>query len=321
MTKLHKTKISSMLIIGMLASVLAHLENAWRQDISVNSIINSSGSVLHGRTKHVADSILDALPGITQYNQVTNANQLTNVLGITGPSFDESVQYPVSHHLRVDDFKGLTNLRSLNYGPSAVYRIPLGVFDDLVNLQHLTLSSTRFGDSFTTLPAGVFDKLVNLQTLDFSQGYEHGVLATLPTGIFSKLANLQTLDLRGHPNLQLSADLFRQLIKSGRLKNLYHDDGSLLVVFSINSVLHGRPNQIADAILNALGSSITQYNQVTNSTQLSDVTSLNLQNVGLTLLQSGDFEGLTNLQTLNLEGNQLASLPWGYLTGWPVCRR
>ena len=84
-------------------------------------------------------------------------------------------------------------------------------------------------------------------------------------------------------------------------------------VNSPESVLHGRTIIVADKILVALGWRITQYNQVTNLNQLSSVTSLDFANniivadgrvggdgmhAGLSSLQAGDFEGLTNLQTL-----------------------
>ena len=317
MTKLYKTRISSMLIISMLIAVTTRLENAGAQeaDHSVNHQVNSPGSVLHGRTKSIADRILRQLPGITQYNQVTNANQLTNILSLFGPYFDDRPDYPISHILRVGDFAGLTNLRTLDCGLAALRWIPLGMFDDLVNLEHLTLSSGNklaFG-GFAALPLGLFDKLVNLKTLDFSQSYDsegtldtlpsgifdeltglktlrligrdlntlpsglfdklvnlktldlsqsynsEGTLDTLPSGIFDNLVNLQTLDLRRNRGLQVSFDLFKQLINLRELGNVYHD-GILPGVFSTNSVLHSMPNQMADAILNALGPSITHYN-------------------------------------------------------------
>ena len=72
-------------------------------------------------------------------------------------------------------------------------------------------------------------------------------------------------------------------------------------VNSANSVLHGRTTKVADKILDALGPTITRYDQVTNLAQLSSINHLYLQNVGLTSLQAGDFEGLVNLITLWLE--------------------
>ena len=79
----------------------------------------------------------------------------------------------------------------------------------------------------------------------------------------------------------------------------------------LGSVFHGRTIKVADKILSALGQSITRYNQVTNLAQLGGITSLYLSGLRLTSLQAGDFEGLTNLQTLNLSNNDLTSLPAG----------
>lgn len=100
------------------------------------------------------------------------------------------------------------------------------------------------------------------------------------------------------------------------------------VVNSPGYVLHERTKKVADSILAALGVDIrfivSPYNQVTNLTQLSGITSLDLFNEGLTNLQglrlstnqltslpSGIFDELGNLQTLSLSGNQLTTLPAG----------
>ncbi len=83
-------------------------------------------------------------------------------------------------------------------------------------------------------------------------------------------------------------------------------------VNSPSSVLHERTQKVADAILNALGSSITQASQVTNTSQLANITQISLRNQRLTSLQANDFAGLSNLRTLDLtSNNQITSLPSG----------
>ena len=84
-------------------------------------------------------------------------------------------------------------------------------------------------------------------------------------------------------------------------------------VNSPGSVLHGRTIQVADKILEALGPSITRYNQVTNLAQLSGITSLNLHN-RITSLQAGDFKGLTNLESLDISKSYNYADVYGSLT-------
>ena len=120
MTKYDKTRISSLLAIGLLAAILA-------QQTSMAQTVNSPGSVLHGRTRQVAHKIIEALgPGFTQYNQVTNFaqlsgyyNQVTNLAqlsGITSLNLHNRIT-----SLQAGDFKGLTNLESLDISKSYNY--------------------------------------------------------------------------------------------------------------------------------------------------------------------------------------------------------
>ena len=92
-------------------------------------------------------------------------------------------------------------------------------------------------------------------------------------------------------------------------------------VNSPGSVLYGRTIEVANKILDELGPSIAQYNQVTNLAQLSGITSLNLAGAGITFLRAGDFEGFTNLQTLIFRYSGLTSCLRGYLTSWSTCKR
>ena len=169
---------------------------------SEGGVVNKPGSVLHGRTRQVADSIISALGSeVTQYNQVTNLAQLNS---ITNLSFSESESiYTTS--LQANDFNGLDNLQYLILSTNRLTALPAGVFDKLVNLKTLVLDYNRL----TSLPSGIFDKLVNLKTLVL--GY--GRLTSLPSGIFDNLVNLQRLELNGNLLTTLPAGIFDGLVK------------------------------------------------------------------------------------------------------------
>ncbi len=452
----HKIRIHSLLAIGLLAAILASQISTAQTTPPPADTVNSPGSVLHGRTTVVANRILQQLDGITQYNQVTNQNQLHGIISITAqltslqagdfeglvnlqtldldsyrltslPAgvFDELVNLQTLDlsdneitNLPSGIFDELANLQTLNLGYNGLTSLPAGVFDELVNLQGLYFSHQRlyFADNRLTslpagvfsLPAGVFDELVNLQTLHFAgnqltslpsgifdelvnlqglnlnnnqlttlplgifdelvnlQGlsFSYNRLTTLPLGIFDELVNLQTLHFAGNQLTSLPLGIFDELVNLQglhfrynrlttlplgifdelvNLQQLYFGSPDRLItlpleifdelanlhtlsqiggsapwerrVVSSSSVLHGRTRKTANAILNALGTSITQYNQVTNTAQLSGIISLDLSSKGLTRLYAGDFNGLTNLQTLDLSSNQLTNLPSGIFDG------
>ncbi|GAH36544.1 unnamed protein product, partial [marine sediment metagenome] len=84
-----------------------------------------------------------------------------------------------------------TVLRLRNNGFTS---LPVGIFDNLPNLEVLDLTF----NPFRTLEAGVFDNLPHLQELDLTQCE----LSSLPDGIFDKLTSLKILALTAnHLNL------------------------------------------------------------------------------------------------------------------------
>ena len=70
-----------------------------------------------------------------------------------------------------------------------------------------------------------------------------------------------------------------------------------------------RTEQVKNAIVAAV-SDVTDCADVTE-THLAAITSLDMVNLGVTALQSGDFDGLTSMTTLRLQQNMVAELPVG----------
>ena len=162
---------------GIILVVIFAQLTAFAQTTQQEEVVNSPGSVLHERTKKVADSILAALGVdirfiVSPYNQVTNLTQLSGITSLD--LFNEGLT-----NLQAADFNGLTNLQGLRLSTNQLTSLPSGIFDELGNLQTLSLS----GNQLTTLPAGIFDKLASLQSLDIS----NNPLGVLPSEIFDKL--------------------------------------------------------------------------------------------------------------------------------------
>ncbi|XP_025933169.1 toll-like receptor 13 [Apteryx rowi] len=86
-------------------------------------------------------------------------------------------------------FQGLTALRALFLSQNKLLSIPSDVFDDLAQLQYLTLADSSNG--MQDLPPGIFKNLSRLETLDL----ENVGLHSLTLEVFGNLSRLETLKL------------------------------------------------------------------------------------------------------------------------------
>ena len=167
---------------------------------------------------------------------------------------------------------------------------------ELAQITSLDLS----GDNISALLAGDFAGLTGLTSLDLSDNS----LTTLPEDVFDDLAALETLDLRGNSGLTLPMSGDRVLHFLVSLSTYNGADYTQLPRTDICS----RTSPVQTAILAATPTNGDTCSTVVTS-QLADITTLDLQNKGITALKSGDFAGLTSLDTLNLSNNPLTALP------------
>ncbi|XP_040437380.1 toll-like receptor 13, partial [Falco naumanni] len=91
----------------------------------------------------------------------------------------------IPHHF----FQGLTALRSLFLGQNGLLAIPADAFDDLAQLQFLTLADS--GGGMGNLPAGIFKNLSRLRSLDL----ENVGLRSLGPHVLGNLSQLEQLKL------------------------------------------------------------------------------------------------------------------------------
>ncbi len=213
-TKLYKTRICALLAIVGLSSVLTQSTVTAQTIPNANwDMVNSPGSVLHGRTVAVADELLRSL-NFEQYNQVTNLAQLHNITSLNlHRKFNRKVngEWVLPASPRVSDLAGLTNLVTLDISVNFFTNLTAGIFDDLVDLQTLNFGGNIFS---APLPSGIFDSLVNLQTLYLDSSF----LYPLPSGIFDNLVNLQELRLYNNQLLTtLPSGIFDNLVNLQRL--------------------------------------------------------------------------------------------------------
>ena len=219
-------------------------------------------------------------------------------------------------------FDQLTNLTELSLRSNELSALPENIFDQLANLAKLYLSSNEL----SALPENIFDQLTNLTVLTLNSNQ----LSALPDGLFDNLLNLTKLYLNSNQLSSLQESLFDQLTNLTHL-NLWDNPVSSLqksdfdhltnlevlilpststpsnpLEFSGDTPVSDRTPQVRDAIVATVGASAAA--DVTEA-QLDTITLLDLTGQNVTDLKPGDFDNLTNLESLGLGDNQLSSLP------------
>ncbi|MYJ93268.1 MAG: leucine-rich repeat protein, partial [Chloroflexi bacterium] len=213
--------------------------------------------------------------------------------------------------LHEDVFDGLTKLRNLDLRSNSLSELPEDLFDGLSSLQSLILDE----NDLTTLPVDVFDGLSSLQTLALI----YNDLTTLPEDVFDGLPGLQSLFLNSNHLTALPEDVFEGL---SSLQILRLDDNGLTSalpeglfdglsslqrlnlehVFNIPYVWRKRIFQ---------GYDLTRFPEGFFDNYPEDF----FDGIDPAALPEDLFDGLSNLQELNLSANDLAPLPVDLFSG------
>ena len=127
----------------------------------------------------------------------------------------------------------------------------------------------------------------------------------LPAGL-SFNANTRTIS--GTPSAVFSTTEF-----TWTATDADNDTAELMFDITVPAGICARTTQVRDEILDQVNS-VSDCGLVT-STHLSSVTTLSLNNSGITALQSDDFSGLSSLETLRLKDNSLSALPVSVFSG------
>ena len=234
-------------------------------------------------------------------------------------------------------FDDLTNLHQLFLHRNALTELPAGVFDGLSNLERLNI----FRNRLESLPAGVFDGLSGLERLYLSRNR----LETLDADMFRNLPSLELLRLHNNPGEPFTVTLNREVAESISIRG-----GEVVVLETVTATpepppaatpeppptavtpepptarsSHGAPVcERTAGVRSALEARIGKA--CANITEEDLAKGLIVLNTGcLDSVQSGDFAGLTNMHTLDLDcdqpGSGLSELPADILAGMPHLHR
>ena len=260
------------------------------------------------RTSQIQGEILLQLPSGTTCQTVTSA-QLSGITEI-------NLTYKNISSLKGGDFDGLSNLEVLYLGYNPLTILPEDIFKELKSLRVLYLWSS----SLTELPSDLFSGLSNLTELHLS----NNSLVNLPKDLFQGLKRLRLLGLSGNRLTTLPLDLFNGLSRLQFLwlydnslvslpDNLFNElTGLHLLGLSDNNLTdldEGQFDELTKLKTLNIGGNHLENLHPSLFSELTELETLWIVDTPLlTSLPANLFEGLSKLEKLNLENNALASL-------------
>ena len=326
--KILRAKFALPLLLAAMTAALALWLASPAPPVAQAAAASCGGSAnpLHGRSEEVVDAILGRLSE-TDCSAVT----ATQLAGITG-TLDLSLQS--INTLRNGDFDDLTSLQTINLRSNSLgSRLHSDLFDGLTSLEELSLQDNLL--QAEDLPEDLFDGLTSLQTLNLSDN----VVASLPADMFDGLTSLESLDLDQNSLTSLPADLFDGLTS---LENLDLDDNSLTSLPADlfdgltklerldlrENPLPTLPSDVFDGLSNLenlflndnplvwlppdLFAGLSSLQQLRLNSNDSDFTPAQ----SLACIHAGQFDGLGELQQLQLKSHQLGNISPAHFARW-----
>ena len=288
-----------------------------------------------GRSSKVRAAILSALSGVSNCGVVT----ATHLASLTG-TLTLSAQGGTT--LRSGDFAGLSELTGLNLANRNISSLPKDVFSDLAKLTTLNLSNNS---ALAKLPVGVFVGLSSLTSLDLSgtsgapltlplklredgggrvQVYmEHGAPRALSIPLQVTGGSLSATSVTIAAGQTISESVTFTVDSSGDAMTVsfggtFPSAGTGVQLgagerLTFAGGICTRTPQVRDAILARLGQNDCR---AVTRTELAGIGgTLSLRSKYIISLRYGDFSGLINLTELDLDRNELTSLPTRVFSG------
>lgn len=235
-----------------------------------------------------------------------------------------TLRYQVYGHidnpqLRRQHFSGFKDLQRLLYTDSSQTEFPPDLFDDLEGLNWLHLKSSR-----EYLPVGIFKNLPNLQYLEL-----HMQLQKIDDGLLANQKSLIRLSLWNNQLHNLTKDSFKDVVSIRELdlgvNNIQHFDpevfNHLVNLENINlnaNNFSSLPENLFVNNLNLKEIRLMDNRQPIETfpprlfANLTQLTSLSIR-VGVQYLPEDLLQGSSNLTNLQMERNQLSTLPPRFL--------
>ena len=228
-------------------------------------------------------------------------------------------------------FNGLSDLQTLRLDQNQLTSLHSHIFRDLSGLRTLRLDQNQL----SSLHRNAFGELFSLIELRLDQNQ----LTTLDENIFNHLPYLETLRLDRNPNLFIpdppsffhnqhflhlqalylglgvpnDAEMRPYTIRMPTLTTLRLDVEDAATNCG-TSPLQGRTKKVVDKIVEQVPG-FPACADVTSTHLASDITFLDYESAGITMLRAGDFAGLSSLTFLQLHKNELTSLPGNTFAG------
>ena len=287
------------------------------QPANTEPTASCGNSPLNGRTRKVADAIVDEVSGISRCRDVT-AQHLSQLKRL-------SVTEVNLRDLRSGDFNGLAKLqRHLNLDENQLTWLPTDIFRGLSRLERIDLED----NNLTQLHEDTFNGLGRLKFIDL----EGNNIRSFPEDIFDGLDRIRTLFLGENALTSLSENIFQGLprlrtihLNGNNIGSLHHDtfDGlsALRSLWLHDNNLSSLPANLFDDLSN-LERLYLQGNRLGNLSpsyfsgqSLNNLRTLYLGNTDATPEQLAQYRAvLPNLTSLKLVSRNPGELIWRYQT-------
>ena len=316
---------------------LSHTESGGRIQ-SLRFVLGTNVAGFCDRTAAVRDALL-ALAQVSNNCYKVTPGQLVGVTTLDLSSQSISA-------LKAGDFAGLTAMTGLNLSGNSLATLPAGVFSGLPALVSLDLG----GNQFTDLPNDTFTGLTTaLTTLSagnqtsanantnlplYLNQIGNTVTATLPTAAFAATTANLTVSSDDTNVADITQTISIPVGQTSGSTTLVPTSGdTLTAAFDATTPLTfagitptglsiatpsqelaagfcSRTTEVQAAIITAIGGSPAETCDTVTSAHLAGIGTLDLSNLGITTLRTGDFAGLTTVTEIDLSDNSgLTALP------------
>ena len=316
---------------------LSHTESGGRIQ-SLRFVLGTNVAGFCDRTAAVRDALL-ALAQVSNNCYTVTPGQLVGVTTLDLSSQSISA-------LKAGDFAGLTAMTGLNLSGNSLATLPAGVFSGLPALVSLDLGGNQFtdlpNDTFTGLTTALTTLSAGNQTsantdtnlsLYLSQ-IGNTVTATLPSAAFAATTANLTVSSDDTNVADITQTISIPVGQTSGSTTLVPTSGdTLTAAFDATTPLTfagitptglsiatpsqelaagfcSRTTEVQAAIITAIGGSPAETCDTVTSAHLAGIGTLDLSNLGITTLRTGDFAGLTTVTEIDLSDNSgLTALP------------